>query len=342
MKIHNLETLRKAINKIDEAILKLLVRRIHLGKDVAAYKNKRNLPYTDSEREQEMIKRLSSITHHAVLKEFIPQIFTELMVLNKTIRMQTVTEKKAITIGIIGYGRFAQTFITIFTKHLSGVTLLVFSRTHAMDNKMFYSLSKVCSCDIVIPCVPISALQHVLRKMKPLLGEKTVVIDVCSVKVKPVEWMKKILGRNVALIASHPMFGPDSTHEGENLLDLNMMLYNISAPPKIYTWYKQFWEKLGMNIIEITPQQHDKYAAYSINYNHLIGRIGQLTGIKPTPIDTKGFQVIYDALTYVTNDTWQLFIDMQRYNPYAREMRKKVVHAMGKIETIITKGIYVP
>ena len=89
---------------------------------------------------------------------------------------------------------------------------------------------------------------------------------------------------------------------------------------------------MGVNIVEITPEEHDHYAAYTINYNHFIGRLGQLVGIRPTPIDTRGFRIMYKALEYVTHDTWELFYSMQHFNPYSEEMIERVSECVRELE----------
>lgn len=216
-------------------------------------------------------------------------------------------------------------------SHWPKARLKVSSQEETIDRQLFFPLQEVAKTDLLILCVPISAMTVTLKKIKPLLEATTTVIDVCSVKIKPVQWMKKILGKQ-PMIASHPMFGPQSTRNGTEFLGLNMMLYNISASQKTYNLYKGFWKQLGVNIVEITPQQHDRDAAYTINYNHLVGRLGQAIGIRPTPIDTKGFSVIYEALEYVLHDSWQLFSDMQNFNPYAKGMRQKVLQALNALE----------
>jgi prephenate dehydrogenase len=241
------------------------------------------------------------------------------------------------SIGIIGSGRFAGLLKNIFKQHLSGTKLMIYSRSHRPDRKLFFQLNEVCQAELIIPCVPISAFQEVLRQIRPIISPESTVMDVCSVKVYPVKWLRSTLGKSTKIIASHPVFGPDSTKNGNELKDMNLMLYNISADKKLYQNIKNFWKKLGVNVVEITPEEHDRFSAYTINYNHLIGRIGERIGIKPTPIDTKGFKVIYDALQYVTNDSWQLFADMQVYNPYAKEMRKKVARALREIEAKLEK-----
>ena len=43
-----------------------------------------------------------------------------------------------------------------------------------------------------------------------MLKENAVIVDVCSVKEYPVQWMRELLPANVSILATHPMFGPDS------------------------------------------------------------------------------------------------------------------------------------
>jgi len=212
-------------------------------------------------------------------------------------------------------------------ERLPQTRIKISNRSEPKDN-----LAEVCSCQIVIPAVPISEMLSILKQINPLLGKDSTVMDVCSVKVMPVKWMKQELKKGTPIIASHPVFGPDSTRSGKELKGTNLMISNISAKTELYDSIKDFWRECGVNVVEITPEEHDHFSAYTINYNHLIGRIGELVGIKPTPVDTKGFKVIYEALQYVTNDSWQLFYDMQNFNPYAREMRKKVAAAVAEIE----------
>lgn len=246
-----------------------------------------------------------------------------------------MSKQTQITIGIVGYGRFGKVLHKALQKGWKDAFVMVFSKSKPKDNKTFFDFKELEKCNLAVPCVPISAFKQTLKEIKPLLADKVTVMDVCSVKIMPVKWMREVLGRKASIIASHPVFGPDSSRQGTDFSGLNLMIANVSADKGLYLQVKNFWKSLGVNIIEITPEEHDRYSAYTMNYNHLIGRIGQLVGIKPTPIDTTGFKVIYDALTYVINDSWELFVDMQRYNPYSKEMRDKVKQALLTIETKI-------
>ncbi|MDP6139494.1 MAG: prephenate dehydrogenase/arogenate dehydrogenase family protein, partial [Candidatus Woesearchaeota archaeon] len=87
-------------------------------------------------------------------------------------------------IGIIGFGRFGK----LMTKYLSeDFKVYVFSRSNKSieikkNNGIPASLEEVCKKDIVIPSVPISKFKATLKKIKNLLKNDSLVVDVCSVK----------------------------------------------------------------------------------------------------------------------------------------------------------------
>ena len=51
-------------------------------------------------------------------------------------------------------------------------------------------------------------------------------------------------------------------------------------------------------------------------------------GAEPIDIDTKGYRRLMKILITVQNDTWQLFEDMNRYNPYAKETRVEFINSL--------------
>ena len=333
----NLRNLRQRIDRIDKNILRLLDERMTVSQRVANVKDRRGLALYDEARERKIMSELSERARHPQLRAALASIYEPILALSKTVqtarRLQIHPPPvRGLTIGIIGYGRFGVMLAGALRKYWPAVRLMVFSRSHPIDKSMFFSLANVAAADILIPCVPISSLPAVLRDLKPFLRKETTVIDVCSVKVMPARWLRKILGADASIIASHPMFGPDSTEQGRHFSGLIMVLHNISAPVEIYETWAGFWQRLGVVIVDLPPQEHDRYAACTMNYSHLIGRIGELTGIHSTPIDTKDFANVYQVMEHVINDSWELFYDMQKYNPYSAAMRRKVARALAVIE----------
>ena len=88
----------------------------------------------------------------------------------------------------------------------------------------------------------------------------------------------------------------------------------------------------GLVVIEATPEAHDRQIAVSLALTHFIGRSLAEFGATPLDIDTEGYQRLLHVLGVVENDTWQLFQDMNTYNPYADESRSAFMKAVQKIQ----------
>src|SRR3989338_4852514 len=240
-------------------------------------------------------------------------------------------------IGVIGFGRFGK----LITKYLAEDNkVYVFSRSGKDEeikksNGIPAKLEAVCKKEIVIPCVPISKFEAVLNKIKKLLKNSSLVIDVCSVKEYPIKVMKKILPEKIGILATHPMFGPDSA--SETVKGRKIVLCKVRVSNEKYRKIKECLEKKGLIIIETTPERHDKEIAKSLLLTHFIGRGLLGLGAKNLDIDTEGYKRLMNILDMVKNDTKQLFEDMNRYNKYSREIRKDFIQSLNKINKRLEK-----
>jgi prephenate dehydrogenase len=64
---------------------------------------------------------------------------------------------------------------------------------------------------------------------------------------------------------------------------------------------------------------------------HWIGRALARTGARPRDLDTTGYRRLLEILGYVTGDTWELFRDLQRWNPYAARARARLLASLSEI-----------
>jgi prephenate dehydrogenase len=234
-------------------------------------------------------------------------------------------------IGIIGFGRFGKLTAGYLAEDFD---VFVYNRTDKSGaikkcGARIASLKTVCRQKIVILCVPISTLKEVLVEIGPLLDKDSVVVDVCSVKVYPTEWMKASLPETVSILATHPIFGPDSA--ADSLKDRKIFLSPIRISNKQYQKIKTYLASKELVLIESTPQEHDEQIAVSLALTHYIGRALSEFGAAPLDIDSEGYKRLLHILEVVKHDTWQLFYDMHRYNPYAEKKRAAFRQAMQKI-----------
>lgn len=168
-----------------------------------------------------------------------------------------------------------------------------------------------------------------MTQIKPLLGKDTLVVDTCSVKVHPVQLMQSILGADRPMLATHPMFGPDSGRQG--LAGLPIVVHPLGPSHVLHGEWLSRFESMGLRVLLLSPQEHDRIAAFSQGVTHLVGRVLKAMGLEPHPMATVGFKNLLEIMNQTCNDPWQLFLDLQRYNPYTPQMREKFLNALKEV-----------
>ncbi|MBI2337784.1 prephenate dehydrogenase [Candidatus Daviesbacteria bacterium] len=251
--------------------------------------------------------------------------------------MKNLFLDKNTNVAVIGFGRFGKLMVKILLKYSQVKITLIESKKINISHKNLIvgSYNAVKNADVIIPCVPISNFETLVKQIAPLVKKNAIIMDVCSVKILPVDIMRNHLPTSTQIIASHPMFGPDSYRIKKRLNGLKLVIWNISTKKDYYLQVKKFFSNLGLTIIEITPKDHDKYMAFSLGYSYFIGKIGQRMDIKKTPIDTYDFKLLLDHISIIRKDSEQLFFDMQTKNPYAKKMLTK----LNRIYDVLLKEI---
>jgi prephenate dehydrogenase len=141
--------------------------------------------------------------------------------------------------------------------------------------------------------------------------------------------MENNLSENIGIIATHPMFGPDSFISNNRL---KMMMNNTRDAHDQFNFWRQFFKDQGIDVMEMSPDQHDRMAAKTQGVTHFLGRMLKEYGIRKTTIDTQGFRDLLDLVDQTCNDTWELYTDLQLYNPYTDDMIDKLKLATASLD----------
>jgi prephenate dehydrogenase len=237
------------------------------------------------------------------------------------------------TMSVIGLGRFG----TFWAQMLSsfGPVMGTSRRTVAglPPGVRQVPIETAAQAEVVFLTVAISAVPTVLDQLAPLLRADATVVDTCSVKVFPTREMEQRLPSSVDIVASHPMFGPDSARERTDLLPV--ILWPLRDQHGRYEGLRARFEELSMRVVEMSPQDHDREAAFTQGVTHLVGRLLKAMDLAPSEISTLGYTRLLQVMEQTCNDPVELFQDLQRHNPYTREMRRRFSRALAETEALL-------
>ncbi len=243
------------------------------------------------------------------------------------------------TIAIIGFGNFGQ----FAARHLKAHFDVVAFDEHDFGPQAekagvkAASLKEAAGCDVVLVCVPVQNLESLLRKIKLHLKNGAIVVDVCSVKQKPAELMENILPDDVELIGTHPLFGPQSGKNGIN--GLQIVLCPVRAEKKTTQETKEFLEhRLGLQVIEMTPSEHDEWMARTQALAHFVGRAAKEMDLPQAPFHLATYDALLALRDLVRDDSDALFETIQNENPAAATERRRLREKLDEIEKRLSRN----
>jgi arogenate dehydrogenase (NADP+), plant len=231
-------------------------------------------------------------------------------------------------ITIIGYGRFGQTLYRLLKDDFD---VLIYTRKPINDNiNQTQDLHAAYQNKTIFYAVPIEAFEEVLASHREYMTDDHLLIDVLSVKLHPKHLFEKYLkDKKTQALLTHPMFGPDSSRDG--FAGLPIVLDKFMADDKNYEDWKTYLAKKQLKVIEISADEHDRLAADSQGLTHFVGRLLDEIDLQPTPIDTVGAKKLNEIREQTCNDTWDLFTNLQHFNPYTKPMRLRLGEAYDKL-----------
>ena len=121
-------------------------------------------------------------------------------------------------VSIIGFGRFGAMLHSLLSK---GFEVDVFDK-NSIDNSDVneVSLEDALQNETIFIAVPIRDFENLVKDISKKISSGKTVIDVCSVKVFPKKVMLDNLSNETDIIATHPLFGPDSLKDSGSVMTM--------------------------------------------------------------------------------------------------------------------------
>jgi prephenate dehydrogenase len=228
------------------------------------------------------------------------------------------------TLGLVGLGQFGQLAAGVLKDHFDVLATDASADARAAAQTAgvaLGSLEDAAAREVVVVAVPVVAMREVFAAIAPHLRPGATVIDVGSVKMLPARWMVELLPANVDLVATHPLFGPQSAKTG--LAGLRFVVCPVRGDR--HAKVAAFGRSLGLTVTVTSAEEHDREMAYVQALTHLIGRSLVNLGIPDEQLKTASYQHLLELCGLIGADTFELFTAIQTQNPYAAEVAEAFV-----------------
>ena len=188
----------------------------------------------------------------------------------------------------------------------------------------------VISSQVVLLCVPVSALTSLMGKIGPLLQAHHLLLDITSVKCLPMEIMEKTFAGSV--IGAHPLFGPRPCPEDKKTI----LVRGKNASSQHCQLAEYIFTSLQSTIHWATAEEHDKGVAITQTLNFTVSAAFFATLAKEAKEQniqqflTPSFKRHLEAARkHLTEDT-AMFLEFSAMNPFFNE-------AMASYETTLAR-----
>ncbi len=247
------------------------------------------------------------------------------------------------TLGIIGLGAFGR----FMAKHLSpyysvlGYDKLTIDasvlKQDGAEALVVASLAETAAADIAVFAVPLANLEEVAEQAAKHIKPGALVIDVTSVKVRPLAILSGIIPEHAELLGLHPLFGPQSGKNGIACLRIAACPVRIS-PERYYKTCDFLADSLQLLVQKVDPETHDREMARVQAMTHFMSRALREIGLPPSTLATKAYEKLQEFASIVLSDSWDLFLTIEKGNPYADSLRQKLIDELTGLENRLQRG----
>ncbi|MFH1747474.1 MAG: bifunctional chorismate mutase/prephenate dehydrogenase [Planctomycetota bacterium] len=245
-----LTLLRATIDAIDREILQLMARRNGIVAEIAQYKRDHRLEIRDFQRERELFaERRRRATQLGLSPELIESLYRLVLWASRdrqaALRAEVPPDIEPRSVAVIGgQGQMGRCMADLFSD--LGHTVMVADLETSLK-----PAEAAAAADVVIISVPIDVTEEVIRTLGPLVSPQALLMDVTSIKMAPLQAM--LDSTKASVVGTHPLFGP-SVHS----LQGQRIVLTPGRGDEWLKWLKQMLHARGLNMLETTPEAHDR------------------------------------------------------------------------------------
>lgn len=177
---------------------------------------------------------------------------------------------------------------------------------------------------IVILSVPIDSFEAVVKQISPYAQPEQIILDVTSIKARPVKIMHKHIKTGLVL-GAHPMFGPGARSVARQSFVLT------PTTPKERTLarkIKTFLEERDARIALMNPEEHDEMMTVILGLSHFIGivtadtllNVDKLSQMRA--IGSSTFNLLLTMVEGVVSEDPELYTSLQMHLPHVAAVER--------------------
>lgn len=251
-----------------------------------------------------------------------------------------MADRRRPKVGIIGCGSFGRLAVRTLAPHAD---LTCYDSDLAtlrdMDCAIALDWASAAAVDILILAVPVQALEAVLRAIAPHVRPSTLVVDVCSVKHKPLEAMQRLLPTDCGILGTHPLFGPQSARFGLAGSGIALVPVRGTGWRRVAAFLKHV---IGLDVVVTTAERHDRDMAYVQGLTHMLARVAGKMRLPATRLATRTYDHMLAMVDLVGQDSDALFEAIMAENPYSAVVYDEFVGQFTQLRDMVSGFDIVP
>jgi len=185
--------------------------------------------------------------------------------------------------------------------------------------------------DVVILSVPIHAVVKVAQELAPHLKPTAALMDITSVKQRPLDAMLKAFEGEV--VGTHPLFGPK-----EKSIVGHTVVLCPGRGERWFNWFRELLEQAGARVRVTTAKEHDRLMSVVQGLAHFVlialGKAIRQLGVSLRDLEdfaTPTFATLHRLAQRLLSQDAQLYACIQLANPANRMALRALEDAVADI-----------
>lgn len=244
---------------------------------------------------------------------------------------------RRLKIGFVGYGNFGQYLSKHMSLHHDVRCIDPFDKSkQAEENNVEYFSTFDMSnylhgLDVLVIAVPMIELEETIESLPLDKLRYKLIVEVCPLNVYPRSVLSRMLPPEADILCTNPMVGSGLPLDGVPFVYEKV---RVSDTPRANCFLSTF-ERARCQMVEMTAEDHDAFVADAEFVTHLTGRLldrNLLPIINSSFISSKEYSALCDVAEMTTNDSFDTFYGMFKYNYRAKELLNTMRDNLASVE----------